>query len=59
VVVIGGDASSLVLTLFLVPIMYVIMAPKHVEVTQADPDSELHAPNGHGGVHAAVPAGAH
>jgi hydrophobic/amphiphilic exporter-1 (mainly G- bacteria), HAE1 family len=36
VVVIGGDASSLILTLVLVPIMYMIMAPKHVEVTERD-----------------------
>jgi HAE1 family hydrophobic/amphiphilic exporter-1 len=50
VVVIGGDASSLILTLVLVPIVYMMMAPKHVEVTEPD---EPPAPRGTG-VHGAL-----
>jgi hydrophobic/amphiphilic exporter-1 (mainly G- bacteria), HAE1 family len=57
VVVIGGDASSLVLTLFLVPIMYMIMAPKHVEVTEPDEDPEPRVSHGNA-VHG-IPAAVH
>jgi HAE1 family hydrophobic/amphiphilic exporter-1 len=34
ITVIGGDTSSLILTLLLVPIMYMIIAPKTVAVTE-------------------------
>jgi Cu/Ag efflux pump CusA len=46
VVVIGGVSSSLILTLVLVPIMYMILAPKTVRVTHRDTPS----PNGNGKV---------
>jgi hydrophobic/amphiphilic exporter-1 (mainly G- bacteria), HAE1 family len=46
VVVIGGDASSLILTLVLVPIMYVLMAPRHVAVTESDDQPPAEAGNG-------------
>ena len=50
VVVIGGISSSLILTLVLVPIMYVLLAPNHVATHGArNPESEGPAKtNGHG-----------
>jgi HAE1 family hydrophobic/amphiphilic exporter-1 len=45
VVIIGGVTSSLILTLVLVPIMYMILAPKHVEVTEHD-DEPAEVPSG-------------
>jgi HAE1 family hydrophobic/amphiphilic exporter-1 len=53
VVVIGGILSSLLLTLLLVPIMYIILAPEHfhgthhIEAPTEDSDDEIH-PDGRG-----------
>ncbi|MBV8581264.1 MAG: efflux RND transporter permease subunit [Candidatus Eremiobacteraeota bacterium] len=59
VVVIGGIMSSLILTLLLVPIMYMILAPEHFHAThqlESDPDLAPH-PNGHTGAeHPPTPA---
>ncbi len=54
IVIIGGVTSSLVLTLVLVPIMYMILAPKWVKVTRHDDD---HVPSTNG-KSLPVPAGA-
>jgi multidrug efflux pump subunit AcrB len=52
IVVIGGILSSLLLTLLLVPIMYVILAPEHFagshKVEQSGDDSEDIRRDGHG-----------
>ena len=45
IVVIGGITSSLILTLLLVPIMYVILAPKNFVPTRRD----VADPTAHGG----------
>ena len=52
VVVIGGILSSLLLTLLLVPIMYLILAPAHFagshHIEDVEQDSEEIHPDGHG-----------
>ena len=48
ITVIGGDASSLILTLLLVPVMYVILAPKTVAVTE---NSDHSSQTGDAGFH--------
>lgn len=49
VVVIGGILSSLVLTLVLVPVMYMYLAPEHFHAThELEPDAELEELSGNG-----------
>jgi len=60
VVVIGGIMSSLILTLLLVPIMYVLLAPEHFHSAHGlEPDDEENLPHadGHAAVPTPVPAG--
>jgi HAE1 family hydrophobic/amphiphilic exporter-1 len=55
VVVIGGITSSLILTLVLVPIMYMWLAPKHVALTAEEPPTDTPPASPDGARH---PAGA-
>jgi HAE1 family hydrophobic/amphiphilic exporter-1 len=48
VVVIGGILSSLILTLLLVPIMYLWLAPEHFHATHKLDDDEPSIPSDHG-----------
>jgi HAE1 family hydrophobic/amphiphilic exporter-1 len=56
IVVIGGILSSLFLTLVLVPIMYMWLAPKHFPVTEAAPSRNGAGPGSGGSEAPAVPA---
>jgi hypothetical protein len=55
VVVIGGITSSLILTLVLVPIMYMWLAPEHYVNADGEPPSKTPQPRTDG---ALAPAGA-
>jgi multidrug efflux pump subunit AcrB len=60
IVVIGGITSSLILTLVLVPVMYVLLAPEHFAPSHggAQAPGSGGSSNGHGNGHGAAAPGA-
>jgi Cu/Ag efflux pump CusA len=56
IVVIGGILSSLFLTLVLVPIMYMWLAPKHLAVTEQAPSPGRNGAGPSSGSSDAIPA---